>query len=60
MLAAEWCTKRRVENCGISRSADQGRPGLPSRAALSRAKASPAWCEDRVSGDDATIKNPFA
>ena len=30
------------------------------RAARSLAKSSPAWCEERVSGDDDTSRNPFA
>lgn len=30
------------------------------RAACRRAKSSPAWCEERVSGLAATIKNPLA
>jgi hypothetical protein len=30
------------------------------RAALSRAKSSPAWCEERVSGDDDTSRKPLA
>ena len=31
-----------------------------SRAALSRAKSSPAWWEERVNGDEDTIRKPFA
>ena len=31
-----------------------------SRAAFSRAKSSPAWCEERVSGLDDTIRKPLA
>ena len=30
------------------------------RAARSRAKSSPAWCEERVSGDDDTSRKPLA
>jgi hypothetical protein len=30
------------------------------RAARSLAKSSPAWCDERVSGDDDTSRNPFA
>jgi hypothetical protein len=30
-----------------------------SRAALNRVKSSPAWCEERVSGLDATIRKPL-
>src|SRR5262249_2012250 len=31
-----------------------------ARAALSRAKSSPAWCEERVSGEAATIEKRLA
>src|SRR5215831_9518205 len=37
----------------------QMRASFASRAALSRAKSSPAWCEERVSGDEETIKKPL-
>ena len=57
MSAAEWRTRRLVVNCGISCL-------MPNcsfaRAAFSRAKSSPAWCEERVSGDADTIRNPLA
>src|SRR5208337_21067 len=33
---------------------------LAARAALSRAKSSPAWWEERVSGDEETSRKPFA
>ena len=35
------------------------RPSRDSRAALSLAKSSPAWCEERVSGDDDTSRKPL-
>lgn len=37
----------------------QADPSLFSRAALSRAKSSPAWYDDRVNGEAETIKNPL-
>jgi hypothetical protein len=55
MSAAECRTRRLVVNCGMT-LADHARP----RAARSRAKSSPAWCDERVSGDAATIENPLA
>ena len=33
---------------------------LARRAAFSRAKSSPAWCEERVSGVDDTSRKPLA
>src|SRR5215831_3311098 len=58
--------QRRLARAGASRrpsrgvSIRQGRASFASRAALSRAKSSPAWCEERVSGDEETIKKPLA
>ena len=36
------------------------RAAAASRAAFSRAKSSPAWCEERVSGEAETSRNPLA
>jgi hypothetical protein len=48
---------RRVrENCGIRSGAGRA---LPALAALSRAKSSPAWCDERVSGLAETIRKPL-
>jgi hypothetical protein len=49
-------TRRLVENSGIA-ARDQA---WASRAAFNRAKSSPAWCDERVNGDDDTIRKPLA
>ena len=54
MSAAAWRTRRLLVNCGMLSA------GVAARAALSRAKSSPAWCEERVSGLADTIRKPLA
>ena len=61
MSVALWGTRCVVVNCGIGRSARRPQPPCrAARAALSRAKSSPAWCEERVSGLAETMRKPLA
>jgi hypothetical protein len=41
------------------RETERDRFHANNRAAFNRAKSSPAWCDERVSGDDDTMRKPF-
>ena len=59
MRSGEWRTWRTVSCFGIARAAQAADASFFSRAALSRAKSSPAWCDERVSGEAETMRKPF-
>jgi hypothetical protein len=61
MSDAEWRTRRALRNDGMDQAGTGARrPSFASRALRNRAKSSPAWCEERVSGLDETIRKPLA
>ncbi len=39
---------------------DERHQSRASRAAFSRAKSSPAWCDERVNGEAETMRKPLA
>ena len=60
ILSGVWLTRRVVSNCGMRAVRYSRFFSCASRAARSLAKSSPAWCDERVSGLDATSRKPLA
>lgn len=57
------CAAASLENAGRLQPRPKGPlplAGSPLRFSRSLSKSAPAWCDERVSGDDATMEKPLA